>query len=597
MQNLMENRTFSISVASHSALPQDELRTSQTANEPPYLMPELWDLIFEKTNIWTCLENSRLEAAKKLLQGRIAKNAALREAVVAGRLDHLKLLVCKLHLSSKDVKHTRALSSLSEYKQTSTYPGQPNHMGYLSRVPERNELTLVELAIKHGRVKILKWLIENHFDDACSEKIVEHLLEHGPLAAVQIIYATKQCWIDNFGKDDQEFGWRRTAMCNAASGHQLGILKFLLRQPEFVSRDNEDFSAVAGAAAGAGRIEAIKCIFKHRPECDFTNVPASAIQTNRQKTLKWLCQNHRSLFTWNPLKDLMWHDWISVETLKCLNKFSLLPEYFAQRISGVVCVDPAVFGWIRCHYPDMQVSFRPSLYYFSGSLKRVKSLYESRALLEQPNFWVDDVTECTKLPVIRWLVLNNHANIVGPHAMDYAQDLETIKFLHSTGTTCTHKALDNAAERGCLESVKFLHEEMSQVGSDEAMHLAATNGHLNVVKYLHENGHGCTRETIGNAVWKEHHEIAAFLWNNRNEGCNPLAKVITDSGIEMPLTKWLQTGAKETLESLKLPKIGAKKKKEGIKCFFQGFRLQVDLRSRKFPFYDDSETEHSLFLE
>jgi len=51
----------------------------------------------------------------------------------------------------------------------------------------------------------------------------------------------------------------------------------------------------------------------------------------------------------------------------------------------------------------------------------------------------------------------------------------------------TTRAMDDAAENGHLEIVKWLHENRKEGCTDYAMDLAARRGHLEIVKWLEQN--------------------------------------------------------------------------------------------------------------
>ena len=72
-------------------------------------------------------------------------------------------------------------------------------------------------------------------------------------------------------------------------------------------------------------------------------------------------------------------------------------------------------------------------------------------------------------------------------AMDWASlygHLNVLKFLHSIGANCTHKAMNFASMNGHLKIVKWLNENRIEVGTKDALEEAFFNGHLEVIKYL-----------------------------------------------------------------------------------------------------------------
>ena len=78
-------------------------------------------------------------------------------------------------------------------------------------------------------------------------------------------------------------------------------------------------------------------------------------------------------------------------------------------------------------------------------------------------------------------------------------------------------SINNAAKRGHLEVIKWLHYNRSEgcttkALSLKAMDLAAENGHLEVVKWLHHNrSEGCTTDAMNRAAKYGHLEVVKFL--------------------------------------------------------------------------------------
>lgn len=545
--------------------------------ESPYLMPDLWTLIFQKTNLWTCLENRRFEAAKVFLQGRIARDKALRQAVSNSQSEHLKILVCSLYLHSKDVRHSKTdIRDLQEYKRgPSSFPSTLLPDDY--QVVRKQEYSLMELAIRQGRMKALEWLVTNRLDDSCSEDVLKHMLEHGPLAAVRYLYESRKDLLENLGIENEFNPSRencRDAICSAASGHQYGILKFLLKIPKFRSGNAK---LAAELAAEHGNIRAIKLLMKLRPDCDYTMVVECAIHSGQQKVVEWLAKYHRHLFTWESIKYMMEPYWARPGILKVLQESDLLPEDFASRIPSVSCADAEILAWLEESYPSVRITIDLWVACLCGGPNKMKFLFQRGENLELDHRnLLDSAADNFGLPLVQWLF--EHGAGFTDEAMDNAKDLETMKYLHGKGASCTSWAMRNAAEKGHLSTVEWLDENRPQGTTCQAMNQAAINGHLEVVKWLLENGYGCMSETISNALWKGHSEIVAFLWKNRPDLVEPTAEVVFDNGEQTTLKRWLETGANEKLESLHLtrntrgrfPKV-----QQGIQCYPQGFTLQV----------------------
>ncbi|KAI9996163.1 hypothetical protein PInf_013546 [Phytophthora infestans] len=76
----------------------------------------------------------------------------------------------------------------------------------------------------------------------------------------------------------------------------------------------------------------------------------------------------------------------------------------------------------------------------------------------------------------------------------------------------------NAASKGFLEVVKYLHTNLNQQATNAAITVAASNGHLSVVKYLHDNhSEHCTADAIARANVNGHDTVVEFLL--KHEGC------------------------------------------------------------------------------
>jgi hypothetical protein len=65
-------------------------------------------------------------------------------------------------------------------------------------------------------------------------------------------------------------------------------------------------------------------------------------------------------------------------------------------------------------------------------------------------------------------------------------------------------AIDDAAARGFLDVVQYLHEFRDEGATCRAINEAATYGHLNVVRYLHEQGYDATCDAINGASEQGH---------------------------------------------------------------------------------------------
>ncbi|KAL2916695.1 hypothetical protein HK105_203810 [Polyrhizophydium stewartii] len=103
--------------------------------------------------------------------------------------------------------------------------------------------------------------------------------------------------------------------------------------------------------------------------------------------------------------------------------------------------------------------------------------------------------------------------------------LPIVRYLHiKANAECTTDAMDKAAANGHLPVVVFLHENRAEGCTTEAMDQAATNGHLGTVMFLHVNRtEGCTTAAMDGAAGNGHVRVLEFLHNSRSEGCTPAA--------------------------------------------------------------------------
>ncbi|GAM25405.1 hypothetical protein SAMD00019534_085800 [Acytostelium subglobosum LB1] len=98
--------------------------------------------------------------------------------------------------------------------------------------------------------------------------------------------------------------------------------------------------------------------------------------------------------------------------------------------------------------------------------------------------------------------------------------LENVQYLHEHRQEgCTAKALCEASLNGHLATVMYLQQHYPTKWSTAAMDNAATSGHIDIVTYLHEQGLTCTISAMNNAAANGHLDVVKFLHENRTEGC------------------------------------------------------------------------------
>jgi hypothetical protein len=131
-----------------------------------------------------------------------------------------------------------------------------------------------------------------------------------------------------------------------------------------------------------------------------------------------------------------------------------------------------------------------------------------------------------KAPTEHSWVVEEQGNILG------------ICWLHYHGIyRNVEKAMDDAARKGQLEVVQWLHNEGCTV---EVMKLAAENGHLEVVQWLHKNrSEGCTVNAMDWAARHGHLEVVQWLHENRSEGCTVGAMNWATENGHLEVVQWL----------------------------------------------------------
>ena len=75
---------------------------------------------------------------------------------------------------------------------------------------------------------------------------------------------------------------------------------------------------------------------------------------------------------------------------------------------------------------------------------------------------------------------------------------------------------EEAAERGCLGTLKSLHRRGHVTFDEDLCALAAQGGHLEVLKWLHENGYPWNEDTCELAA--RHGHLGVLQWARAN-GC------------------------------------------------------------------------------
>lgn len=96
-------------------------------------------------------------------------------------------------------------------------------------------------------------------------------------------------------------------------------------------------------------------------------------------------------------------------------------------------------------------------------------------------------------------------------ALEAVCNLEILKFLLENGCPYSREVLSCAAEKGCLDTIVYLHENGYAYENYYPHRYAANNGHLNVIIYL--QGIGCLWDARAseNAAHSGHLDIVTYL--------------------------------------------------------------------------------------
>ncbi|TYZ67335.1 hypothetical protein PybrP1_011366, partial [[Pythium] brassicae (nom. inval.)] len=165
--------------------------------------------------------------------------------------------------------------------------------------------------------------------------------------------------------------------------------------------------------------------------------------------------------------------------------------------------------------------------------------------------------EAGRLDVAQWL-FEHRTEGCAPWTLRWILhrgDLEVAAWLSAKGLggACEAPDLDDAAEKGRLDIVKFIHRTRAGSCSSQAMDRAAERGHFEVVKFLHTHrNEGCTTSAMDLAAANGHLDIVVFLHENRTEGCTTQAMDLAARGGHLRVVRWLQAFRREgcTVEAM-----------------------------------------------
>ncbi|DAZ98783.1 TPA: hypothetical protein N0F65_003999 [Lagenidium giganteum] len=96
--------------------------------------------------------------------------------------------------------------------------------------------------------------------------------------------------------------------------------------------------------------------------------------------------------------------------------------------------------------------------------------------------------------------------------------LEWLSCCRAAKDDTTELAMDEAASRGQLEAVRWLHENRTEGCTENAMKRAAAHGHVDVLQFLHDHRtEGCTQEALEAAVAQDQLAAVQRLCSHRHE--------------------------------------------------------------------------------
>lgn len=175
--------------------------------------------------------------------------------------------------------------------------------------------------------------------------------------------------------------------------------------------------------------------------------------------------------------------------------------------------------------------------------------------------------EAGRLDIAQWL-FEHRTEGCAPWTLRWSLhrgDLDVATWLSARqlGGTCDGSDLDDAAEKGRLDVVKFIlrttHGSSSSsgtgigIGATLAMDKAAERGHLDIVQFLHKHRvDGCTTNAMDLAAANGHLDVVVFLHEHRREGCTTQAMDLAARGGHMRVVRWLQAFRREgcTVEAM-----------------------------------------------
>jgi hypothetical protein len=168
---------------------------------------------------------------------------------------------------------------------------------------------------------------------------------------------------------------------------------------------------------------------------------------------------------------------------------------------------------------------------------------------------IDLAARFGKLSTLKWLYKNTRETCstwaidlaAGCQSRYSAKHLKVIKFLVKKDAKCTYRAIDNAAEYGNLNIIKFIHKNVKpSYATTSAVDYAAHNGHLKVIKWLLKNRQeGGSILAMSLAAENNHLKVVKWLHKNYDKGCSNITLSYVAIRGHLRILKWFYKNRKK----------------------------------------------------
>lgn len=337
-------------------------------------------------------------------------------------------------------------------------------------------------AVKGGATALVQWLLAHAPASLVNDELCLLAADCGDLALVELLYAVHPTPF-NVG-----------AMVSAAGRGQLPLLEWLfpiVRASSAHRSDGFGYTVAIYLAAMNGHLAVVQWLYRHLR--GFASAPmyyehhavSDAAGSGHEAIARWL---HAQLES---------------------DEHQQRPPYDLTLVAASGRLH--LVQWLVESSRVKPVRFAYDLVAANGHLTTLQYLY---ALDPDgvSSTTVDAAAKNNRLGVVQWLV--EHANVAGVEALDLAakhNHHRVVRWLHAhTAITCSTAAMDAVAS---LEMVVWLHEYRSEAGcTTDAMDRAAKRGDLATVRFLHANrSEGCTVRAVVSAYANGFMEVVAWL--------------------------------------------------------------------------------------